>query len=1495
MANQTTSLAATKFGYVRYDSPDTHYSINSADWYDLGWTNDGNGTAAMYIGFADIPSSLKRYALVNMALTVQAKTGTPLTDRRNFNGINAFPTEDDFNASTIKWNYKPRIKPYKILSSPDISGDSAAANVTCTLDNRSTEADVHDWFSDSARCFALYAAQSVVGSLRFAPISAKSVLVNGSSAPYVTITYNDAITVTSKVQMVDAPSTVNPVASKTFKWELVNGTNYRCVNEVWTQASAVFYWRVSGASSYNAVNISGSSTQVTIPAKTFPSGKTIQYYVKATDTDGTTTQTAAATFTTPASTITPSSYPSGSSVDSRAATSFSWYFSSTAGSYPQQSATLQWRVSGASSWNSISASGTTTNVTVPGYTFPSGTTIEWRVTGADYSGATSTSSTRRFTTLPLILTVTAYPSGNNVDSRTAKTVTWTLENSVGAATQASAVFHWRVEGENSFHNISVSGNTKTLSVPAYTFTPGSTIEWYLTSTGKDGKVVETETASFKTQAFVLTITTKPSGSNIDTRAQIQFDWTLANSTGAVTQTSAKLYWRVQGASTYNQVSVTGSTKSLKVPANTFPTASTIQWYLAVTATGGSVTSSSTATFSTVSPSITATTYPSGSSVGTQNAITFKWKFASAVGDYTQQSAKLYWRVGTTGSYTAVSASGSTQQVTVPAYTFPVGSTIQWYLEGTDAGGHTSTTSATTFTTVTPQITATSVPSGSSVDTRSAITIKWKFASAAGDYPQQSATFYWRVSGSGNYTAVAASGTTAQVSIPAYTFPTASTIQWYLSGTDKSGHTSSTSPATFTTVTPTIKATNYPSGSNVDTRNEITFAWAFQSAAGDYPQTSATLYWRVSGAQNYTAVAASGSTTSVTIPANTFPTASTIQWYVAGTDRSGHSSQTTATTFTTVTPKITATSYPSGNSVYTAAGITFKWKFDSAVGEYNQTSAKLLWRTSTANPYQTINASGSTKQLTVPANTFPTNSTIYWYLSGTDVGGHTSTTTVQTFKTVSTQITVQNSPTSGYSDPRYAITFQWYFASSGGAVPQGSATFYWKRSTDVNYTSVAASGATTKVTIAANTFPVASTIDWYVSGTDVGGTSSTSPVYSFSTAAGTAYAYPQSPIGTAEDGSKPITFRWSLVNTDGSSPSKVTLSAKRPTDVNWTILKQSTTPFSSYAAPAGTFQTGEVEWKVVATNRDNIDGPAGTAAFVCLRAPDPPSGLRGTSVPITTVSWQADGQEAFEIYIDGEAVHQAFGPDTTSWTVPQPLEDGIHVITVRIQGAYGLWSEPSSTTVDILNSVPEGWEDFALTGRFDVDALLTAAGAEDAASKPVQWYRDGKRIARTSGRTHTDRYVLGRHSYYAEIWDTDGNYVRSNTVEGSMKSCVTRIAPLAGGEWLELKLSEYSDSTQQFQYSRSVNERHVLGSRLPVLELSDFEDGSGSYDCAFKDVESAMELEALRGQVVILKSRGGNVVIGALAKITKTNRDFYISYSFTVQKTAWEDFYDGGGA
>ena len=558
--------------------------------------------------------------------------------------------------------------------------------------------------------------------------------------------------------------------------------------------------------------------------------------------------------------------------------------------------------------------------------------------------------------------------------------------------------------------------------------------------------------------------------------------------------------------------------------------------------------------------------------------------------------------------------------------------------------------------------------------------------------------------------------------------------------------------------------------------------------------------------------------------------------------------------------------------------------------FTQASAKFFWRVQGSGSYTAIDAVGSNMIVSIPAFTFPTGKTIEYYVQATDTDGNTSNSEVRTFTTPASKITPQDSPTSGYRNPREDITFSWYFANTAGNYEQSSASLCWRETGSDSWTRVDAAGSAKTLTIPANTFPAASSVDWYLSGVDSSGSSSTTSVYTFSTTASTAYATVSRPVNSVEDGSAPITFAWTLQSADGLEMSLVNLWWKLPSEASnqWHVIKSSTDIITEWTVPAGYFPAGEIQWLVHAYNIDGTRGPDSISSFICVDAPDPVRGLTATAVPLTTISWQSEGQEAYEISIDGTVVKKAFGVGVYSWSVPEPLADGEHSISVRIQGIYGLWSQPSDTSILVSND--PAW-DIYLSGEFGRDAkLMLNMLGHTFEPLDVRWYRDGKYIAWTTGTLeYTDRLVLGAHRYHAELWFSDGNYVRSNEVTGTMRTEGTIIALTSGGEWLDIGLSKNSSDVQQFTWLRTVALLHVRGSAYPVMETSPFEDLSGSYNCSFSDPEDAARFEALRGKTVIIKSIRGNVIIGAITTLTKEEAVFYTSFTFTVQKLQWEDF------
>ena len=950
------------------------------------------------------------------------------------------------------------------------------------------------------------------------------------------------------------------------------------------------------------------------------------------------------------------------------------------------------------------------------------------------------------------------------------------------------------------------------------------------------------------------------------------------------QTSAKVFWRVKNAASWNQISISGSATSYTFPAGTFPEGNTIEYYVQSTDEDGTTTSTSTLEVTVCASQTSWVSCPT--SGDSRTALTFSWKLSSDAGDYTQASGVFYWKKSTDTNWNSINVSGATTSLIVPANTFPSSSTIQVKVTATDNVGHASTTATRSLTTLSSQIVADGYPSGDNIDVRAVQTFTWHLSN---NFTQRSARLYWKKTTETSWNSLSVSGNTLSLAVSAYTFPSGAEIQWYLSGTDTQGVTTNTGTYSFTTAAAAVTATGFPSGSNIDTRSAIEFGWSITGTLGEYNQRSAKFYWKKNTGSVWNIININSGTKNVTVPANTFPTGATVQWYVEAVDASGTTTSCAQKTFNTVATKITAQSYPSGNTVDFGSNLGFSWVFKSNNGNYGQTSASLFWRASTEDDWSEIRAEGTTQRLTVPAYTFPSNSTIQWYLEGTDIGGTVSNTSTLSFKTASPQITPQNSPTSGYADPRNAITFSWFFSTGSSNYPQQSADFYWRVEGASSWNHVAASGSTQHVTIAANTFPLLRNIEWYLSGTDVGGTFSQTSIFTFSTTASTAYAVCKEPVGRAEDGTKPITLKWIVQNEDGSVATRTIVKWKLPTEsqLEWHQLIDTTANITEYTIAAGFFEAGPIEWMVIAYNRDGVAGPESQASFVCIVAPDPPSGLTATAVPLTAIHWQSSGQEAYEIIIDGKVVNDGFGSDVYDYRVSEPLPDGAHTISVRIQGTYGLWSNPAETQIFVEND-PKGT--LSLSGDFGIDAELFWEFSEEEEPDTVAIYRDGIWIGTATGVTNfLDRHVLGTHVYRAEYWFADGNYTRSELVTGTMICDTLKIAEIRGGPWLDLHLSENESRTRNFRRYRTSALHHVTAARYPVMEMSPYEDLSGSFDCAFADADSAKEFEQFFGKEVILKSIGGEVIMGGLTEYEKKISDLYITVSFGVQQIHVEDF------
>lgn len=569
--------------------------------------------------------------------------------------------------------------------------------------------------------------------------------------------------------------------------------------------------------------------------------------------------------------------------------------------------------------------------------------------------------------------------------------------------------------------------------------------------------------------------------------------------------------------------------------------------------------------------------------------------------------------------------------------------------------------------------------------------------------------------------------------------------------------------------------------------------------------------------------------------------------------------------------------------------TFSWEFvpqNNALvfGDWTQTAATFRWR-SPGGSWNSISLT-TEKQITIPANTFPAGN-IEWQVTATNNVGTATTSATSTVATVAAPVVAApSSPVSGfYINETRANLFTWTVDG-----PQTKADLQWSQDGSAWTNLSTVNGSSLQYSVPANTFPGGTTLYWRVRAYNTDNTAGAwSAPASFSTADTLPVATPVSPADSIEDGSKEITFVWTVTNASGEPQSASEIIYSVDNQQTWEQLAVIDGQNTQYAAPPNTFPPGKIFWAVAAANRQSAWGQSSAgASFQCVAAPPAPT-LSVTPAPFATINWQSVGQQAYRVTIDGE-VYGPFWGGANTFESPVFLQDGTHTASVEVQGVYGFWSEPGEIAFFVQNS-PGAPVELNITPS--LDALLEWRMAGDYDSFTV--YRDGHPIARTQSTVFTDRFVLGYHSYYVLHKFADGNYSKSNTVSVELTAEMSYIAAASGGPWLPLRLSENSVSTQQFTLNRSHSLRHVTGAVYPVCEIAQFQDLSGSYDVAYKNAEDAAAFEALFGQVVIVKSRGGNVLVGPMIALNKTHSDLYLTYGFTIQQIEWEGFIDAANA
>lgn len=552
----------------------------------------------------------------------------------------------------------------------------------------------------------------------------------------------------------------------------------------------------------------------------------------------------------------------------------------------------------------------------------------------------------------------------------------------------------------------------------------------------------------------------------------------------------------------------------------------------------------------------------------------------------------------------------------------------------------------------------------------------------------------------------------------------------------------------------------------------------------------------------------------------------------------------------------------------------------------QASAQFQWRVGSSGTVHTISCgaadSSNRYDLSVQAGTFPAEE-IQWRVVVTGNNGATATSDWFS-RTVYDAVIRNPSPAGGTVPKALPATFSWklsqkmseHSTTSDVNLTQKTATFRWRTAAGAAATEISC-GTASSVTIPAGTFTT-NTIQWQVTAATVEGVSATSDWMTISTLEQAGTAETVAPSGIVIDASASNVFKWQHVISTGTAQTKAELQIS-PDNSTWSALATVTGPSDTYTVPANTISSGTKYWRVRTYNSDGVASEWSAAAqFVAVGAPDAPVVVIGTTSPRPAISWQVEGQQAYQVEIDGVYTSGTrFGTGKT-WTAPFYLEDGSYTVRVRVQNEYGFWSPWGTAALPVTN-VPGSA--ITLTAEGGIEAVLSwTPGSFDY----YLVYRDGVAIAKVTEPSYTDAASIGAARYQVRgCYDNSDNYSLSGAATVVVSTDKVRLYDMERGEWLHFLYDSSAHRSTGLSLSQDIQYVQLSGHTYPVAERSEFKSRALRITCVCADDAERQALRALLGHLTCCKTPEGNMTIGYPASISESSDDFFSTYSFTIEQ------------
>lgn len=692
----------------------------------------------------------------------------------------------------------------------------------------------------------------------------------------------------------------------------------------------------------------------------------------------------------------------------------------------------------------------------------------------------------------------------------------------------------------------------------------------------------------------------------------------------------------------------------------------------------------------------------------------------------------------------------------------------------------------------------------------------------------------------------------------------------------------------------------PRSTTVDGAGAINFAWTY---SGDGTLTKTELQWSQDNAAWTDLATINGSGTAWTAPAVKFP-GGTIYWRARATNSfnivGDWCNSVSFSVAYSATSQVVPTDAPTSGIINAQLARSFAVALRASGPVYDPftiTAATFYWRSGTSGTWTEVamTASGSGASVTIPAGTFPSGP-IQWKASATDNTGRTTETAEYTLTTLNADIDAAPlSPINTVESGSSPIVFRWSYGSIDGS-SQSKAELQFSTNGTSWGEPVVVSGSETSYTAPSDTFN-GGTVYWRVRAYN---RSNTAGPWS----AAVSFVVFAAPIVRGVTGTdKPFsTISWQV---EGQLAYKIEVDGRLygpyfGADVRSFDLPEPLSDGLHTVRVAAQNQYGL--WSEWAEGTVNISNQPGGAVSI--------SGVSINGSPVIVIS----GPLAPYISSQPRDVQSA-SADVIMETGVVSRGTEVNYQWQRLAGSMWISTSESGNRTNRLTITPSE----SISGRkyrlriqtpvgimFSREATFTFADPAMATSPFDNGvffpdtgyflvYRDGKLIGKTYAlrSKFIDRAALGTHQYFVVQVLPRGFYTKSNTVTVTAAVDSPMIAPLAGGDFLELTLSKSANRSQSIKRAQEVAYTQYAGATFPTAEIGEHESLSASGDVSYPydQAAEAAAFEALMGKPVIYKTPGGACVVGVLEGFQRDDPLFFKSYSFSVTQMERRDYVD----